>query len=82
MTEPDPQVIWQQTLDEGQYEGKVIRIDEDRGLLIVTDVSAGIAFSGEEVTLSYGAIFGPDVDDVAHWQEITAERVDEYNADD
>jgi allophanate hydrolase subunit 1 len=70
-------VVWQQTLDGGAYTLRVTRIDEDHGRLQVS-VTDGVQLHEQEVPLAYGALFGPDMGDVADWQEITVNVVDEY----
>lgn len=71
-------VIWQSVLD-GVWDCRVTRIDGSRGLLAVTKVRAGLSESPllvETVPLAYGATFGPDVSDVAEWQDKCAAAVD------
>jgi hypothetical protein len=59
-------IIWNSRID-GKYECKVVRVDKYNGTLQIFDGEKEI-FS-KPVTLMYGAPFGPDVDDVALWQE-------------
>lgn len=67
--------IWQATLDD-QYDCVVTRINEAHGCLTVTDTKENKVLLSQEVTLSYGAAFGPDVDDVADWEERCVNAVD------
>jgi len=61
--------IWSSMLD-GRYTVAVHRLGPYRGELTVRD---GIGLMHRrEVTLMYGAIFGPDVDDVSAWRDIAA----------
>jgi hypothetical protein len=65
--------IWSSMLD-GRYAVTVHRLSRSRGELNIRDGSQHI--HRREVTLMYGAIFGPDIDDVATWQEIATTVVD------
>lgn len=67
--------IWQATLDD-RYDCRVDRINEAHGHLTVTDTTDKKVLLSEEVTLSYGAAFGPDVDDVADWEVRCVQAVD------
>lgn len=71
-------VIWQQTLDDGAFTMRVMRIDEGTGLLQVFVTEGERKLHEEQVPLAYGARFGPDMDDVAEWQEITIAHVDRF----
>jgi hypothetical protein len=65
--------IWTSMLD-GRYTVTVHRLAPYRGELTILDGTAMI--HRQEVALMYGALFGPDVDDVAAWQDIATEVVD------
>lgn len=65
--------IWSSMLD-GRYRVTVHRVSRFRGELKIRDGNRLI--HRREVTLMYGAIFGPDIDDVAAWQEIATTVVD------
>jgi hypothetical protein len=67
-------IIWESKLDE-VFDCKVERIDERRGKLTVIDQFDQILLN-EEVGLSYGAMFGPDVADVALWEEMVIKVID------
>ncbi len=56
------EIIWEGTVDGGQFICKVLRTDERTGVLTVTEVSSNKELLHELVGLSYGAAFGPDVD--------------------
>lgn len=71
-----PQNIWEATVDGGQFACKVERINENNGTLTVVELISGKELLRESVGLSYGAIFGPDVDDVATWQDRCIEAID------
>lgn len=68
-----PNAIWTSTLD-GRYAVTVTRLDKYHGELTVRDQERLI--HRQAVGLAFGAIFGPDVDDVATWQQIAIEIVD------
>ena len=67
------QIVWQSTLD-GRYEVFVVRVAPYRGKLTISD--AGNTIFSQEVGLMYNAQFGPDVADVADWQEIVVNFID------
>lgn len=70
-------VVWTSTLD-GRYEITVSRTDDYHGELTISE--GDLVLHRESVGLSYGAIFGPDVADVADWQRIAVEFVDRRNS--
>jgi hypothetical protein len=59
---------------DGRYTVAINRIGSYRGELTLLDGTALI--HRQEFTLMYDAIFGPDVDDVATWQEVTTTVAD------
>jgi hypothetical protein len=70
------QVVWSSTLDE-QYQVTVYAAvgETRRGMLIVAD-SSGKPILRKAVHLAYGAVIGPDVDDVDKWMTDAARAVD------
>jgi hypothetical protein len=68
-------VIWESTLDN-QFECKVLREEARVGVLIITDNTTGEDIFTRPVSLSYGAQFGPDIDDVQLWQHLCVEAID------
>jgi hypothetical protein len=72
-------VIWTQTVDDGAFTAEVTRVDDDYGTLRVS-VTGGEQLLERPVSLAYGAPFGPDVDDVADWQDWTLEVIDAHLA--
>lgn len=76
----DPRLVWRSRLD-GRYLIEVIRDEaepEYHARLRVFDSAADMrCLLDEPVGLSYGARFGPDVDDVAAWQDRVLKLVDE-----
>lgn len=73
----DYDVVWENTLDNGAYQCKVVRAEGDgySGELVVSQDDEVI--HREVVGLSYAARFGPDVADVAEWSERVVEVVDD-----
>lgn len=65
--------VWTATLD-GRYTVTVTREAPYRGILRIAEGDKVLRW--EPVGLMYDAPFGPDVDDVAHWQEIAVHFVD------
>jgi hypothetical protein len=62
-------IVWQTVLD-GRYIAQVQRLDESHGTLVLFDANQAMnVMLAHEVSLSYGAAFGPDVDDVKAWQD-------------
>lgn len=65
--------VYQNKLDN-KYDVVVERIDRDNGILKIIDVNT-VLFT-EQVKLAWGALFGPDVDDVQRWNEKCIDFVD------
>jgi hypothetical protein len=70
-------VVWTSTLD-GKYEVIAARTEDYHAELTISEGNQ--VLHREAVGLSYGAIFGPDVADVADWRRIAVEFVDGQNA--
>ena len=70
-------VVWTSTLD-GKYEVTVTRTDDYHAELTISEGNQ--VLHRESVGLSYGAIFGPDVADVADWRRIAFEFVDGHKS--
>lgn len=68
--------VWHNTVDQGTWDVRVERISAYRGVLIIKRADTDQEIHREEVGLSYQAIFGPDVDDVAAWQDRAIEVID------
>jgi hypothetical protein len=63
-------IVWENTVDQGAWAVKVERTEEPyRGILTIVRTSDGKEVHREDVGLSYDAIFGPDVADVADWED-------------
>ncbi len=68
--------IWSSMLDN-RFLCEVQRIDADYGTFVIFDVHDGNKpVFNRKVPLMYGAPFGPDVDDVARWEEMGIQFVD------
>lgn len=67
------QIIWQNLLDH-KYRCRVIRLTERTGTLSISDDDKELISC--VVPLAYGALFGPDVDDVNDWQERCVKWID------
>lgn len=66
-------LVWESLLDN-KYTIRVERSGDHTGILSV--IEDGEVCITRPVTLLYNAAFGPDVDDVAEWQEWSADYVD------
>jgi hypothetical protein len=72
---------WDQTVDDGRFRCTVEQEgDGYRGTLKVVVVETGDVLLEEKVGVSYAALFGPDVLDVAEWQDKCIKVIDEYIA--
>lgn len=69
------QIIWESRVD-GRYDASVERTGDYTGELVVRDGEKELL--REPTTLSYRALFGPDVSDVATWQERTIKFIDKF----
>ena len=67
------EIVWESKLDD-IYECKVERRSKYVGFLTIKNQDTVLL--EREVGLAYGAMFGPDVADVAQWQEMAIEAVD------
>lgn len=65
--------IWETKLDN-KFDIRVERVDEYKGTLIIADGNTKIAEG--LVSLAYGAPFGPDIGDIADWQNWSANFID------
>lgn len=72
------QIIWESKLDD-KWNCVVTRTAEYSGQLTVSDREETIL--SETVPLAYGAAFGPDISDVATWQDMCVDVVDKYQMD-
>jgi len=72
-----PGLVWVTKLD-GRFQIEVQRMkDEYKGVLCIFDHhESDRLLHSENVGLSYGARFGPDADDVLHWESLVTQFVD------
>jgi len=70
------ETIWESTVDDGMFKCAVTRTGERTGMLTVEDTTQNKTLLEQAVSLSYGAAFGPDIDDVGHWQELCINVID------
>lgn len=70
----DPDLVWSVTLDD-RYIVRVERTGDYTADLVIRDGDKELL--REPTTLSYRALFGPDVADVATWQARAIKFVDE-----
>ncbi len=70
-------VVWQNTIDANTWSAEVVRVSEGTAQLSVTEVATGQVVHAERVGLAYGAIFGPDVDDLRQWQDRVIAVIDD-----
>jgi hypothetical protein len=69
------EIIWKSTLDE-KYECVVERTGVYQGRLTVTENNTSKHILDKDVSLSYGALFGPDAVDIAEWQLSIIDAID------
>jgi len=67
--------VWEGVIDE-IYDCAVERSGSYEGILTVTHRPTGKTILTKGVTLSYNAIFGPDVSDVNAWAEMSIDAID------
>lgn len=67
-------IIWEAKLDD-IYDCKVTRLSEYKGKLTMINQFDRILLE-KEVGLLYGAVFGPDIDDISYWEELCVEVID------
>lgn len=67
--------IWQSLLDE-KYHWSVTRTSERTGILKIINQDNNEQLLSQEVNLSYGAIFGPDIADIMNWENAVMRVVD------
>ena len=65
--------VWRTKLDN-RYDIVVERVDDQTGYLVIREGENELL--RDTVSLAYGAVFGPDVDDVMTWQNRAIEFVD------
>jgi hypothetical protein len=74
-TEPP---VWDEGVDNGRFRCLVTRTRPYEARYTVTVAATGEVLHDAEVGLAYDARFGPDVDDVGHWQQIALKAIDAW----
>lgn len=70
-------IIWEDVIDN-RFKCLVERVGDSLGYLSVVDSKDNNTLLGKDVPLHYGAIFGPDIDDVTNWKALAIRVVDEF----
>lgn len=72
-------VIWSAFVDGNTWEVSAVRSPGDAhlGRLRITHVVSRWCGFDEPITVSHGAVFGPDVTDVAMWRTMAIDWIDE-----
>ena len=73
-------VVWSSDVDDGEFSVMVVQDGDNTGILTVTVNETKEELIDERVTLAYGALFGPDAEDVSLWKDRAIEVIDEYKA--
>lgn len=73
-------VIFESTVDGGKFKVSVVRTGDYTGNITVSVVENNEVLLDKEVGLMYGAVFGPDVDDLDDWQTQALTVIDEWIA--
>lgn len=76
----DEDLVWSASVDDGTYTVQVMRVEEYNATITVKHLASDTTILEQQVGLSYGAIFGPDVSDVAAWQVMSLDAIDEWAA--
>jgi hypothetical protein len=68
--------VWHAVLD-GRYVGQVQRVSRNSATLCLFDSAESMkCLFEQQVSLAYGAIMGPDIDDVIDWQQKLLDFID------
>ena len=77
-TTKGPNTVWAAVLDK-RYGLEVVRNEHDThsGTFTIFDIKkGGLVIYQEQISLSFGAIWGPDVFDIVKWEDIGCNVVD------
>lgn len=78
----DPDIVWEGTVetDHGRFDMRVIGENEtrNRGRLIVTELRSDVEILNEGTGIAYGALSGPEDDDIAFWYRRAMEVIHEW----
>lgn len=69
-------IVWGATVDSETWKAQVVRTGDYTGTLEVYRMADDEKVFSQDVSLSYQALFGPDMGDVAEWQEIAINFID------
>lgn len=69
-------VVWSCIADDGAWLIRVVGVGERTAVLQVLNNETQDIIHEEPTGLSYGAIFGPDIDDVNRWGNRALEIID------
>jgi len=72
-------VVWMNTIDGGTWGCAVTRTAPYQGRLTVWRTETHEIILDEQVGLAFDAVFGPDVADLAEWQDKIIAAVDAQN---
>ena len=67
--------VWEARLDN-KYHCTVTRLSERTGELKIVNEENKQVLLQKEVNLAFGALFGPDIDDVLDWEQMCINAVD------
>lgn len=70
-------ILYDDTVDDDVWRVTVERLNDSIGILKVIKTVTATIVHQQEVTLMFGAIFGPDIDDVNHWQDLAIGIIDD-----
>lgn len=71
--------IWRDTAGQNDFLAVVTRVDQYLGLFTATHIPSGKVIDTQEVPLSYGAFFGPDLSDVDWWETLLEAAMNKYS---
>lgn len=69
------EIVWESKLDE-IYSCKVIKQGGYQGLLTVKNIKTEEFLLEKDVSLAFNSMFGPDIDDIAYWEDLCVAAVD------
>lgn len=76
--ENDANFVWGGTVDDNAWLVVVTRTGDYKGVMTVYRQSDDHVVHTIDVSLSYNAVFGPDVADVSEWQTLAIEAIDRF----
>jgi hypothetical protein len=73
--------LWTCSVDDDTWFVRVFPTDHQQGRLQIIHLPTSWLAYETAVPLAYGALFGPDVDDVANWQHLVIDWIDQDGTD-